>query len=172
MFHNSDLKTVKKILSYCYLGDWWVLYQLGRNSNTHFFRYLLRHIEQDFTLKERRAAQKEQRSRHRLRPQAQAQNLNGNGSEDSENEDDINGSGSATEIQNGSSRRRHHHKIAMAYNAWSKYPINWCLFYKNSTWGPPMAVKARPAALSSLRSLFRGFAPFLPASAPFVRTAR
>ena len=117
MFHNSDLKTVKKILSYCYLGDWWVLYQLGRNSNTHFFRYLLRHIEQDFTLKERRAAQKEQRSRHRLRPQAQAQNLNGNGSEDSENEDDINGSGSATEIQNGSSRRRHHHKIAMAYNA-------------------------------------------------------
>lgn len=116
MFHNSDLKTVKKILSYCYLGDWWVLYQLGRNSNTHFFRYLLRHIEQDFTLKERRAAQKERR--HRLRPQ-QPQNLNGDmPSDDSENEDDINVSvvGSATEIQNGSSRRRHH-KIAMAYNA-------------------------------------------------------
>jgi len=98
------------------LGDWWVLYQLGRNSNTHFFRYLLRHIEQDFTLKERRAAQKERR--HRLRPQ-QPQNLNGDmPSDDSENEDDINVSvvGSATEIQNGSSRRRHH-KIAMAYNA-------------------------------------------------------
>ena len=150
MFHNSDLKTVKKILSYCYLGDWWVLYQLGRNSNTHFFRYLLRHIEQDFTLKERRAAQKEQRSRHRLRPQAQAQNLNGNDmlSEDSENDDDINGSGSATEIQNGSSRRRHHHKIAMAYNAWSKYPINWCLFYKKTRFArnPPtlLASLARP----------------------------
>jgi len=32
-------------LSRCYLGDWWVLYQIGRNSNTHFFRYLLRHLE-------------------------------------------------------------------------------------------------------------------------------
>jgi hypothetical protein len=38
MFTSSDLKTVRVVLSRCYLGDWWVLYQLGRNSNTHFFR--------------------------------------------------------------------------------------------------------------------------------------
>ena len=44
-FRSSDIKTVRRVLSRCYLGDWWVLYQLGRNSNTHFFRYLLRHIE-------------------------------------------------------------------------------------------------------------------------------
>ena len=115
MFHNSDLKTVKKILSYCYLGDWWVLYQLGRNSNTHFFRYLLRHIEHDFTLKERRAAQRDEKRRHRLRPPQQASN--GDVSDESEDEDiNVSVVGSATEIQNGSSRRRHH-KIAMAYNA-------------------------------------------------------
>ena len=39
MFTSSDLNTVRRVLSRCYLGDWWVLYQLGRNSNTHFFRY-------------------------------------------------------------------------------------------------------------------------------------
>merc|ERR1711974_208770 len=44
-FRVKDLKTIRRVLSYCYLGDWWVLYQIGRNSNTHFFRYLLRHIE-------------------------------------------------------------------------------------------------------------------------------
>ena len=45
MFTSSDLKTVRHVLSVCYLGDWWVLYQLGRNSNTHFYRYLLRQLE-------------------------------------------------------------------------------------------------------------------------------
>jgi hypothetical protein len=44
-YRSSDVKTVHRVLSRCYLGDWWVLYQLGRNSNTHFFRFLLRHIE-------------------------------------------------------------------------------------------------------------------------------
>ena len=67
MFKTSDLNIVKKILTYCYLGDWWVLYQLGRNSNTHFFRYLLRHIEHDFVLKEKRAL-REERRRHRRPP--------------------------------------------------------------------------------------------------------
>ena len=67
MFKTQDLKIVKKILTFCYLGDWWVLYQLGRNSNTHFFRYLLRHIEHDFALKEKRAL-REERRRHRRPP--------------------------------------------------------------------------------------------------------
>ena len=53
MFRTTDLKTVRRVLSSCYLGDWWVLYQIGRNSNTHFFRYLLRHIELCICAKER-----------------------------------------------------------------------------------------------------------------------
>ena len=53
MFRSTDLKTVRRVLSSCYLGDWWVLYQIGRNSNTHFFRYLLRHIELCICAKER-----------------------------------------------------------------------------------------------------------------------
>ena len=53
MFRSGDLKTVRRVLSSCYLGDWWVLYQIGRNSNTHFFRYLLRHIELCIFAKER-----------------------------------------------------------------------------------------------------------------------
>ena len=53
MFRSADLKTVRRVLSSCYLGDWWVLYQIGRNSNTHFFRYLLRHIELCICAKER-----------------------------------------------------------------------------------------------------------------------
>ena len=109
MFKNSDLKVVKKILTYCYLGDWWVLYQLGRNSNTHFFRYLLRHIENDFNLIEKRAA-REERRRQRRPP------VNGEvGSDEDSEDDDISAVGSSG-TQNGSHRRRHH-KIAMSYNA-------------------------------------------------------
>lgn len=118
MFKNTDLKVVKKILSYCYLGDWWVLYQLGRNSNTHFFRFLLRHIEHDFVLKEKRA-QREERRRQRTR-----QPLNGDvGSEDSDEDEgqSVSVVGSASnDTHNGSGtggRHRRHHKIAMAYNA-------------------------------------------------------
>ena len=116
MFKTTDLKIVKKILTYCYLGDWWVLYQLGRNSNTHFFRYLLRHIEHDFALKEKRAL-REERRRHR---RGGAAPVNGEvGSEDSEDDEDANLSivgSSGTQNGSGAGRRRHH-KIAMAYNA-------------------------------------------------------
>merc|ERR1712106_381609 len=47
-FTNSDLNTCKNVLEHCYLGDWFVLYQLSKNSNTYFFRYLLRHLEKSF----------------------------------------------------------------------------------------------------------------------------
>jgi len=115
MFKTSDLNIVKKILTYCYLGDWWVLYQLGRNSNTHFFRYLLRHIEHDFALKEKRAL-REERRRHRRPP------VNGEvGSDDSDDELNVEDANlsivGSSGTQNGSSGRRRHHKIAMAYNA-------------------------------------------------------
>jgi len=48
-FSNSDMATCKSVLSHCYLGDWFVLYQLSKNSNTYFFRYLLKIMDSSFT---------------------------------------------------------------------------------------------------------------------------
>jgi hypothetical protein len=44
-FTQADLSTCKSVLDRCYLGDWFVLYQLSKYSNTYFFRYLLKHLE-------------------------------------------------------------------------------------------------------------------------------
>eukprot|EP00091_Calanus_sinicus_P016105 TRINITY_DN3532_c0_g1_i1.p1 TRINITY_DN3532_c0_g1~~TRINITY_DN3532_c0_g1_i1.p1 ORF type:complete len:318 (+),score=54.51 TRINITY_DN3532_c0_g1_i1:138-1091(+) len=49
-FTQADLATCKSVLDRCHLGDWFVLYQLSKNSNTYFFRYLLKHLERVFTL--------------------------------------------------------------------------------------------------------------------------
>ena len=48
-FSTSDMATCKSVLSHCYLGDWFVLYQLSKNSNTYFFRYLLKIMDSSFT---------------------------------------------------------------------------------------------------------------------------
>ena len=50
-FSPSDLSTCKNVLAHCYLGDWFVLYQLSKNSNTYFFIYLLKHLEKSFVSK-------------------------------------------------------------------------------------------------------------------------
>ena len=50
-FTHSDLSTCRIVLAHCYLGDWFVLYQLSKNSNTNFFRYLLKHLEKSFVSK-------------------------------------------------------------------------------------------------------------------------
>jgi len=47
-FSHSDLATCRQVLGHCYLGDWFVLYQLCKNSNSYFFRYLLRFLEKSF----------------------------------------------------------------------------------------------------------------------------
>ena len=47
-FTSSDMSTCKNVLSHCYLGDWFVLYQLSKNSNSYFFRYLLRLMDCSF----------------------------------------------------------------------------------------------------------------------------
>ena len=49
MFLN--LKPLSQVLGHCYLGDWFVLYQLCKNSNSYFFRYLLRSLEKSFNAK-------------------------------------------------------------------------------------------------------------------------
>ena len=43
------MATCKSVLSHCYLGDWFVLYQLSKNSNSYFFRYLLKLMDTSFT---------------------------------------------------------------------------------------------------------------------------
>ena len=43
------MATCKSVLSHCYLGDWFVLYQLSKNSNSYFFRYLLKLMDISFT---------------------------------------------------------------------------------------------------------------------------
>jgi len=50
-FTHSDLATCRQVLGHCYLGDWFVLYQLCKNSNSYFFRYLLRSLEKSFNAK-------------------------------------------------------------------------------------------------------------------------
>ena len=48
-FSEADMSTIKSVLSHCYLGDWFVLYQLSKNSNSYFFRYLLKLMDASFT---------------------------------------------------------------------------------------------------------------------------
>jgi hypothetical protein len=37
--YDDDVrKSLKFVLSRCYIGDWFVLYQLSKNVNTYFFR--------------------------------------------------------------------------------------------------------------------------------------
>ena len=37
-FTSADMATCKSVLSHCYLGDWFVLYQLGKNMDPMIFR--------------------------------------------------------------------------------------------------------------------------------------
>ena len=50
-FLSLNLKPPTQVLGHCYLGDWFVLYQLCKNSNSYFFRYLLRSLEKSFNAK-------------------------------------------------------------------------------------------------------------------------
>ena len=50
-FLSLNLKPLTQVLGHCYLGDWFVLYQLCKNSNSYFFRYLLRSLEKSFNAK-------------------------------------------------------------------------------------------------------------------------
>ena len=47
----SPCPTLPQVLAHCYLGDWFVLYQLCKNSNSYFFRYLLRSLEKSLNAK-------------------------------------------------------------------------------------------------------------------------
>ena len=39
---------IENYLNNCSLGDWFVLYQLSKNSNSYFFRYLLKLMDCSF----------------------------------------------------------------------------------------------------------------------------
>jgi len=47
-FTQADLSACRNVLHFCYLGDWFVLYQLSKNSNTYFFRYFLKYLDKSF----------------------------------------------------------------------------------------------------------------------------
>lgn len=52
-FTKSDLSTCRKVLESCYLGDWFLLYQLSKNANAYFFRYFLKHLEKNLQIQSR-----------------------------------------------------------------------------------------------------------------------
>ena len=110
MFRSKDLKTIRRVLANCYLGDWWVLYQIGRNSNTHFFRYLLRHIElciyggNNGVLVSKKDKKRRQ-VKHRRDPPSSEEDV------DEEDEEEVSGNGH----ENGSGTLRKRQKIAMPY---------------------------------------------------------
>ena len=136
-FRSSDMKTVRRVLSRCYLGDWWVLYQLGRNSNTHFFRYLLRHIEKQMfnsngdlatrTLKKpplpggglRRSPQRLSHLRT-LAPEE----LNGHSVDDESEDEDIS-TVEGQHLQHTMRKRPKVKKISMPYTVWN---VDWMSF--------------------------------------------
>ncbi len=139
-FRSSDIKTVRRVLSRCYLGDWWVLYQLGRNSNTHFFRYLLRHIEKQMfnsngdlgarTLKKpplpggglRRSPQRLSHLRT-LAPEE----LNGHSLDDESEDEDI-ATVEGQHLQHTMRKRPKVKKISLPYTVWNRFSFKCILF--------------------------------------------
>ncbi|TRY77338.1 hypothetical protein TCAL_10529 [Tigriopus californicus] len=110
MFSTSDRKTVQRILSRCYLGDWWVLYQLGRNSNTHFYRYLLRYLENTMYVNIRNG---EHPRKRRLRQRSSSHLRDAEDDSTTPSGDEKNGSGTMRRRPHGG---RAHTKIGMPYN--------------------------------------------------------
>jgi len=48
-------KSVRYVLSKSYLGDWFVLYQLGRNVNHYFMREFMKELKKDMSAKPKRS---------------------------------------------------------------------------------------------------------------------
>ncbi len=43
------------VMSKCYLGDWFVLYQLGKNMNMYFMREFVKDLRRELTNKPKRS---------------------------------------------------------------------------------------------------------------------
>ena len=42
-------KAIKVVMAKCYIGDWFVLYQLSKNVNMYFFRAFMRELKHELT---------------------------------------------------------------------------------------------------------------------------
>lgn len=53
--YDDDVrKSLKYVLSRCYLGDWFVLYQLSQNVNLYFFRAFVKELRNELKDKPKR----------------------------------------------------------------------------------------------------------------------
>ncbi len=53
---SKDLrKSVQFVLSKCFLGDWFVLAQIGKNVNTYFYRAFLKELSNELKEKPKRS---------------------------------------------------------------------------------------------------------------------
>ena len=46
----SARKAVSYVVSKCYVGDWFVLYQISKNVNMYFFRVFIKELRKDMKL--------------------------------------------------------------------------------------------------------------------------
>ena len=44
---------IKVVLGKCYLGDWFVLYQIGKNVNMYFFRAFIKELKIQISLRKK-----------------------------------------------------------------------------------------------------------------------
>ena len=46
-------KSIKTVMANCYIGDWFVLYQISKNVNMYFFRAFMKELQYDLKPKSR-----------------------------------------------------------------------------------------------------------------------
>ena len=46
-------KAIKTVMANCYIGDWFVLYQISKNVNMYFFRAFMKELQYDLKPKSR-----------------------------------------------------------------------------------------------------------------------
>ena len=44
---KATRKAIKTVMAYCYIGDWFVLYQISKNVNMYFFRAFMRELQNE-----------------------------------------------------------------------------------------------------------------------------
>ena len=57
--YDEDIKKcLEYVLSKCQMGDWFVLYQLCKNSNPYFFREFIKELAKDLNRKPKKTRKK------------------------------------------------------------------------------------------------------------------
>ena len=54
--YDEDVRrSLKFVLARCYIGDWFVLYQLSKNCNPYFFREFIKELSHDLRAKPKKS---------------------------------------------------------------------------------------------------------------------